>query len=116
MQVDDVRRLALALPESTEQPHHAMTSFRVGGKIFATVPPEEDRVHVMLDEAPARAYAADETGVEELWWGRSLSGVRVPLDGADADLVAELLELAWRRRAPARLAARLDTGQDRPSG
>jgi hypothetical protein len=34
-----VRRLALSLPETTEEPHHDMTSFRVGGKIFATVTP-----------------------------------------------------------------------------
>ena len=32
-----VRKLALSLPESTEQPHHDMTSFRVRGKIFAMV-------------------------------------------------------------------------------
>ena len=32
------RQLALALPEATEQDHHGMASFRVRGKIFATVP------------------------------------------------------------------------------
>jgi hypothetical protein len=31
--VDQARRLALALPEATEQPHFELTSFRVrGGK------------------------------------------------------------------------------------
>jgi hypothetical protein len=32
------RSLALALPGVTEEDHHGITSFRVDGKIFATVP------------------------------------------------------------------------------
>jgi len=36
----EARRLALSLPEVTEQPHFDMASFRVRGKIFVTVPPE----------------------------------------------------------------------------
>lgn len=44
-----VRELALALPESTEQDHHGRPSFRVAGKIFATLW-DEDHMNVMLDE------------------------------------------------------------------
>jgi hypothetical protein len=36
--LDLARALALALPEATEQEHHEMPSFRVRGRIFATVP------------------------------------------------------------------------------
>ena len=43
------RRLALSFPEATEQDHHGMPSFRVDGKIFATVP-DDRHLHVMLDE------------------------------------------------------------------
>ena len=98
MTEDDVRRLALALPGTTEAPHHERTSFRVGGKIFATMPPDADSVNVLLGEEEARAAASDR-GVELLWWGKKLSGVRVDLAEADADTLAELLEDAWRRRA-----------------
>jgi hypothetical protein len=112
---DDVRRLALALPGSSEQPHHELTSFRVGTKIFATMPPGGDRVHVMLDQVPARAYAAEEPGVEELWWGKKLSGVRLSLATATPELLAELLELAWRRRAPATLLAQFDADAGPPA-
>jgi len=35
------RSLALSLPEATEQDHHGMPSFRVRGKIYATVPDDE---------------------------------------------------------------------------
>jgi len=31
----DARRLAMSLPEVTEEPHFEYTSFRVRGKIFA---------------------------------------------------------------------------------
>ena len=34
---DQARRLALALPDVTEQPHFEMWSFRLVGKIFATM-------------------------------------------------------------------------------
>jgi hypothetical protein len=37
---DEARRMALALPESTEADHHGFPSFRVRGKIFATLPDE----------------------------------------------------------------------------
>lgn len=38
-----------------------------------------------------------------LWWGRRLAGVRVDLHNATLDMIAGLLEDAWRRRAPAGL-------------
>ena len=101
MTEDDVRRIALALPGTTEAPHHERTSFRVGGKIFATMPPDGASVNVLLDEEEARAAAEESPGwVELLWWGRRLSGVRVDLAHADVDMLGELLQDAYRRRAP----------------
>ena len=102
--VATVRRLALSWPESTEEPHHDMTSFRVAGKIFATVPAEGDRLHIFLESDEAAAYCAEYPGqVEELWWGARRRGCLVPLATATAALVEELLAEAWRRRAPKRL-------------
>ncbi len=73
-----VRRLALALPETAEAPHHDMTSFRVAGKIFATMPPEGGRVHVFIEADEVAAYCAEFPGVvEELWWGKKLA--RLPV-------------------------------------
>jgi len=40
-----VRQFALAMPEASEAPHFDMTSFRVRGKIFATMPPLMHRSH-----------------------------------------------------------------------
>lgn len=96
-----VRKLALALPEAAELPHHDMTSFRVRGKIFATMPPEGGRQHVFLAEDQVASYCAEFPGaVEELWWGQRLSGCRVLLARADRALVRELLDESWRRKAP----------------
>ena len=106
MTADDVRGLALALPQVVEAPHHDRTSFRVGGKIFATMPADGASVNVLLDEEEARAAAED--GAELLWWGPKVAGVRVPLADADADMLAELLEDGWRRRAPKALLSELD--------
>jgi hypothetical protein len=98
---DGVRKLALALPEATEQPHHDMTSFRVRGKIFATMPPDGGRLHVFLPEGEVASYCAEfPSAVEELWWGKKLSGCRIILRDADRALVREMLDESWRRKAP----------------
>ncbi len=101
-----VRRLALAFPEATEQQHHDMTSFRIRGKIFATMPPEGGRLHVFLPEPYVASYCAEfPVAVEELWWGKKLSGCRILLPHADRALVRELLAESWRRKAPKSLLA-----------
>ena len=105
MTPDDVRALALALPETTEQPHFERTSFRVSGKIFATMPPDGASVNILLAEEEARAAAEASDEVELLWWGRRLSGVRVALVAVDRAELAELLEDGWHRRAPRSVAA-----------
>jgi hypothetical protein len=90
---------ALALPGVTEADHHRRRSFRVGGgKVLATVP-ADGVLNVMVGEDLARAVSA-QPGIELLWWGRKLSGVRVELAAVDPALLDELLQDAWSRRAP----------------
>jgi hypothetical protein len=97
-----VRKLALALPEVTEADHHGRNSYRLGKSVLATVPDGEG-LNVMVGESEARAAAADSPACSLLWWGKQLSGVRVELAAADETFTRDLLEEAWRRRAPARL-------------
>jgi hypothetical protein len=74
--------------------------------LFATVPPEGDRVHIFLGADEVAAYCAEYPGVvEELWWGKKLSGCRVILTGATPALLREMLAEAWRRKAPKKLLA-----------
>ena len=49
MQLVEVRNYALSLPEVHEEPHFQYNSFRVNGKIIATVPPENEYLHVFVD-------------------------------------------------------------------
>ena len=104
-----VRRLALSLPETAEAPHHDMNSFRVAGKIFATIPPDGGIVHVFVDDDEVAASCAEyPAAVEELRWGAKRRGCRVLLREATAPLLHELLVEAWRRRAPKKVLAAFD--------
>lgn len=100
MTPDDVRAIALALPEVTEGDHHGRRAYRLGTRQLATQW-TETALNVLVDESTARAVEGGPCSL--LWWGKQLSGVRVDLTAAPPDLVAELLEEAWTRRAPARL-------------
>ena len=109
MDAEEVRSVALALPETVEQPHFDAVSFRVSGHIFVTLPPDGDRAHIFVGEDDVHAAVAERpSSCEELWWGKRLSGVLVHLRGADPVLVSELVIDAWRRKAPKRLVATLD--------
>lgn len=103
MTCDDARRLALALPEAVEQDHHGRPSFRVGGKIFATLW-DERTLNVMVDAPGIRtAVDAHPEWCTERYWGKRLAAVAVELERAPADGLAELLADAWEGKAPARL-------------
>ena len=102
-----VRKIALGLPEATEQDHHGMVSFRIKGKIFATVP-DDTHLRVMIDETEIRAAAAADPDVcQELYWGKRLAALEVDLPLASPDLVEDLLTDAWIRKAPQKLVNKL---------
>lgn len=114
MDIEAVRAIALAFPEVTEQPHFDHGSFRVKGKIFLTVPPDRQHIHVMLDEQQRLlTLATAPRGLEALHWGKQILGIRIDLHRADPAEVMRLVETAWRYRAPKRLAAAFD--RDRPA-
>ena len=50
MKLATVRAHVLSLDAVTEAPHHHYASFRVHGKIFVTVPPAADVIHVFVGE------------------------------------------------------------------
>jgi hypothetical protein len=108
LRVATIRKQALSLPEATEQPHFDYTSFRVGGKIFATVPPDEMHVHVFVAEehrGPFMAMYPDY--IRELTWGKKVVGLRVALADADAAVVKQLVSFAWQNKAPKGLQSKL---------
>jgi hypothetical protein len=105
MNVAQVRRYALSLLETTEEPHFEYASFRVRGKIFVTVPPDAQHIHVFVDDNEReRALALYPRFVENLVWGGKIRGVRIRLSGAPPPVVNRLVRAAWARKAPRRLA------------
>jgi hypothetical protein len=104
--IDRARALALSLPEAVEQDHHGRPSFRVGGKIFATLW-DQTHTNVMLDEPGILTAAqAHPDACAEFWWGKRLGALSVDLERVDADVLTELLADAWERKAPKRLLRR----------
>ncbi|PZG17372.1 MmcQ/YjbR family DNA-binding protein [Nonomuraea aridisoli] len=99
---DDVRRLALALPETTQGTHFRNIAFKVRGRSFAGL---EGDTHVTLSlgEEEVRAAVADETGIEEIRRSDRPIGIRVDLGAIAPDRFARLIELSWRHAAPKRL-------------
>jgi len=56
-----MRKLALALPEAEERAHHGHPDFRVRGKVFATLWPDERRAVVRLGRLGSLARRRPET-------------------------------------------------------
>ncbi len=117
MKLATVRKLAMSLPEVTEEPHHNYGSFRVRGKIFVTVPPGEEFIHIFVPEqVREQSLILHSSFVEKLLWGGKVRGVRVKLAKADAVVVERLVREAWQHKAPKSLdagGARRRPAQDR---
>ena len=106
MTLQQARKFALSLPEATEEPHFEFTSFRIGGKIFATAPPESEFLHVFVpEEIREAALDGGSDFLEELRWGERVIGLRVLLPAAKLADVRKLLAQAWAHKAPKRLRA-----------
>src|ERR1700693_180779 len=98
MTAAQVRKLALALPETVEQEHWGNPSFRVRGRIFATVP-DAGHGKVMIDPLDVDGVVReDPESCSGLLWGKEVRGVRVALRNVAPGMVQKLLEMAWRRK------------------
>lgn len=107
---DDVRRIALSLPEAEERiTWDVDVTFRVRDKIFAIG--GDGATHVSIKASPDRqAELVDldpETFTPSAYVGR-FGWVTVDLERAEPLLVEDLIRDAWRRTAPKKLAATLD--------
>jgi hypothetical protein len=102
---DDVRELAVALPEVEEETHFRLPSFTVHGKGFVVVEKGDDSVLLSVDRATAEDAAAEEPDVFEVVWRKPsiFVGVRVDLAGVGRERLGELVRLAWQHKAPQRL-------------
>ena len=122
---DDVRRLALALPQVEEIDSDGF-DFRVGGQGFVWSYPERTpgkprviRTDIAVlfvgDEAEKQALLLGEP--EAFFTTPSYNGwplVMLRLAQVDAERLAELVTDAWRMRAPADIASELDASDGLP--
>jgi hypothetical protein len=96
VRMETVRRHALSLGDVTEAPHHAYSSFRVRGKIFVTVPPDEETIHVFVaEEDRERALALYPEWAQKLLWGGKVRGLRIILGPAAPAAVKALVSKAY---------------------
>ncbi|MEV4896838.1 MmcQ/YjbR family DNA-binding protein [Nonomuraea sp. NPDC055795] len=102
---EDVRRLALALPETGEKPMYGTPAFYVKARWFARIREEGDVLALPLaaEEDKHELIAADPDVFFTLphYDGYAVVLVRMPVVGEQE--MAELLTDAWRLRAPKRL-------------
>ncbi|GAA4812786.1 MmcQ/YjbR family DNA-binding protein [Streptomyces ziwulingensis] len=102
---EDVRQIALSLPDTTEKISWSMPTFRVAGKMFATLPedetslavrcPKEERDELVLAE-PEKFWIADHEA--QFAWVRARLAA---LDGEGE--LRDILADSWRQAASPRL-------------
>lgn len=115
---DDVRRIALSMPEAYEDTHGRLPAFRIAKRIFARLGVErpgaspgfyaplsgtrpvisltvdrEDQVNLAA-ALPDAFVAADPHGFSYVW-----------LDAVEVEILEQLLRMSWARVAPRRLVA-----------
>ncbi len=106
MTVEEFRSIALNLPEALEDEHMGHPDFRVRGKIFATLGPEERWGMVKLTpEQQAAFMQADPNVFQPIKgaWGRR-GCTQVHLAAATEETVRPALLAAWHNTAPKRLS------------
>jgi hypothetical protein len=117
---EDVRRIALTLPETAEQPLHGLMSWRVRGKLFVWERPLRQSDLAALGDAaprgPILGARVEHLGAKEALLADDpavfftiphfdgYAAVLVLLDVIEVDELEELIVDAWLARAPKRLA------------
>jgi hypothetical protein len=104
--LEDVRRIALSLPETTEKPWYGTPGFRVKDKGFLRVRTEAEGGLVVFVEDLAEKDALLAADGEKFFTTPHYDGhptVLVHLDAVDVDELSELIVDSWRLKAPARV-------------
>lgn len=95
--------IALALPEAEQHQTWGHPTFRVRGKIFASLPDTDAAIVKATPAEQAALLAQDpDTFTAAPWHGRH-GWVQIRLSKADNAQVRELVTQAWRSTAPKRL-------------
>ena len=108
---DDVRRVALSLPATSEKPSYGTPGFRVKDRLFARLREEGDALVLVVwvaDEGEKQGLVSSEP--EKFFTTPHYDGhpiVLVRFDGVDIEELRELLTDSWRLRAPKKVLTQL---------
>ncbi len=117
--VDDVRRMALALPRTSEHLIRDRIKFRVGRIVYLAISPDETTMGFAFPKEERAALVAAEPGKfhmprpsdERYNW------VQLTMAAIDATEMREIVIDAWRMAVPKRVAAAyLESISRRPGG
>ncbi|MFJ9352378.1 MmcQ/YjbR family DNA-binding protein [Streptomyces sp. NPDC101237] len=104
-EAEDVRRIALSLPDTSEKTAWNMPTFRVAGKMFATLPEDETSIAVRCPKEERDELVRAEPG--KFWIAgheAQFAWVRVRLAALEDEAeLHDILADSWRQAAPPRL-------------
>ena len=107
--IQKFRKLAMAFPEATEEPHFEKTSFRVNKKIIATYDEKLNRACVKLSEIEQDVFcAADKTIIFPVnnKWGKQ-GWTLIELKQVPSDVFEDILTAAYVSVAPTKLVEQM---------
>lgn len=114
MTLNQLRALALALPEVTEEPHFEKTSFRVKKKIFATYDERTNRASIKLSEIDQHVFCSGDGKhiypVDNKWGKQGWT--LFELEKAHPDIFRDALTTAYCTVAPRKLAEQVRPADD----
>jgi hypothetical protein len=106
VRVDTFRKLALSFEETTEAPHFEVTSFKVKGKIFATLNPPHHRGCVRLSPVDQDVFCAFDPEViykvPNAW--AKYGWTNINLKKVKREMLLDALTTAYCTVAPPKLA------------
>ena len=113
MTFDDVRAMALALPQVEEATSYETPAFRIRKRLIARMHQDGDALVVKVDPVEREALLA--TKPDQFFitphYADAPSWILARLDRVDPEELAELLAEAWRRLAPRRIVEAFDAGE-----
>lgn len=101
MRTEDLEKRALGLPGAVESAHFGKRDFRVGKRIFMSLP-EAGRAVVKFTPDQQKLFLETEPGVcAAVPGGWGLKGwTSVYFADAEDDIIAHVMDTAWRNVAP----------------
>ncbi len=103
---DDVRRIALSLPETIEKPSYGTPGWRVKDKLFLRLRTDAEGGLVVFVSDLGEKDALVESEPDKFFTTPHYDGyaaVLVHLPAVDVDELTELITDSWRNKAPARV-------------